>query len=206
MEKDNLNWKMKIINPINTKFCLVLFTIISSFQYSFGQGGIPNLPESLKTIPFGTEIKELKPNKIHEKISILAYSDILEVNTSSEKEWGLYNWHVIFLGLFLVITQVIIFYFIRKWKQKKRVTPLEKKQILYIGSDFDFEKINTKLPSPLTNREIEIINLVEEGLTNSEIATKLFVSKNTVKTHLKNIFSKTHAINRTDLIHKLRSY
>jgi hypothetical protein len=126
MEKDNLNWKMKIINPINTKFCLVLFTIISSFQYSFGQGGIPNLPESLKTIPFGTEIKELKPNKIHEKISVLAYLDILEVNTLSEKERGLNNWHVIFLSLFFLISLVIIFYFIRKWKQKKGVTPFEK--------------------------------------------------------------------------------
>lgn len=43
-------------------------------------------------------------------------------------------------------------------------------------------------------------------MTNQEIAKALFVSENTIKTHLKNIFSKTQAINRTDLIHKLRSF
>ncbi len=68
----------------------------------------------------------------------------------------------------------------------------------------DITKINACIPSKLTPREAEIVLLVEKGMTNHEIAEALFVSENTVKTHLKNIFVKTEAQNRTDLIHKMR--
>lgn len=43
----------------------------------------------------------------------------------------------------------------------------------------------------LTARELQVINLVSQGLTNQEIADKIFVSLNTVKTHRKNIMRKT---------------
>lgn len=69
----------------------------------------------------------------------------------------------------------------------------------------DLQSLNKRLLAPLTKREIEIIRLVEKGHTNQEIAKNLFVSENTVKTHLKNIFSKTEANNRTDLVHKIRN-
>jgi DNA-binding CsgD family transcriptional regulator len=51
----------------------------------------------------------------------------------------------------------------------------------------------------LTNREIEIIQYAASGLTNYEIADKLFISKLTVETHLRNIFEKTGVMNRTQL-------
>ncbi len=71
---------------------------------------------------------------------------------------------------------------------------------------FDFEIVNNQIPSPLTKREQDLIVLVEKGHTNQEIAEALFVSENTVKTHLKNIFVKIDAHNRTDMIHKLRNF
>lgn len=43
----------------------------------------------------------------------------------------------------------------------------------------------------LTNREIEIIRLIEKELSNRQIADKLFISERTVETHRKNIFRKT---------------
>ena len=43
----------------------------------------------------------------------------------------------------------------------------------------------------LTNREIEIIRLIEKELSNKQIADKLFISERTVETHRKNIFRKT---------------
>jgi len=64
-------------------------------------------------------------------------------------------------------------------------------------------KLNQKLNEPLTDREIDVLVLVDEGLSNQQISEKLFVSENTVKTHLKNIFIKTAASSRTDLINKL---
>ena len=48
----------------------------------------------------------------------------------------------------------------------------------------------------LTQREIEILSLVSMGATNDEIANKMFISTNTVKTHLYNIFKKINVPNR----------
>lgn len=50
---------------------------------------------------------------------------------------------------------------------------------------------------PLTHRELEILKLVAEGLTNQEIADKLFVSERTVRAHVSNILAKLHLANRT---------
>lgn len=48
----------------------------------------------------------------------------------------------------------------------------------------------------LTRRELEILHLVAEGLTNEEIGKKIFISEKTVKTHLTNIFDKLKVNNR----------
>ncbi|WP_328325756.1 response regulator transcription factor [Kribbella sp. NBC_00382] len=56
-------------------------------------------------------------------------------------------------------------------------------------------------PDGLTPREAEILTLVAAGLTNTEIATALFLSHNTVKTHLNRIFTKTGSRDRVAAIH-----
>lgn len=48
----------------------------------------------------------------------------------------------------------------------------------------------------LTKRELEILHLVAQGLTNEEIGKKIFISEKTVKTHLANIFDKLQVNNR----------
>jgi len=48
----------------------------------------------------------------------------------------------------------------------------------------------------LTKREVEILRLVAEGLTNEEIGKRIFISEKTVKTHLTNIFDKLKVNNR----------
>ena len=50
-----------------------------------------------------------------------------------------------------------------------------------------------------TGREKEITNLISIGLTNGEISKKLSISEPTVKTHLRNIYSKTGIHDRTNL-------
>ncbi|WP_373495334.1 tetratricopeptide repeat protein [Aquiflexum sp.] len=113
------------------------------------------------------------------------------------------------LSIFLTIAFLSglagIYFYVYRWRAKVK---LQENNIpnQINGTSIDIGRINSKLLSPLTTRESQIIELVEKGMTNNEIAENLFVSENTVKTHLKNIFSKTHAINRTDLIHKLRNY
>ncbi len=54
---------------------------------------------------------------------------------------------------------------------------------------------------PLTNRELEIIKLIAEELSNREIAEKLFISVRTVETHRKNIMQKLHTKSVITLVH-----
>jgi DNA-binding CsgD family transcriptional regulator len=58
------------------------------------------------------------------------------------------------------------------------------------------------LIEPLTEREIEVLELVAAGLSNREIAARLFVSDNTVKTHLKSVHGKLGVSNRTQAVVK----
>jgi LuxR family maltose regulon positive regulatory protein len=53
------------------------------------------------------------------------------------------------------------------------------------------------LMDPISDRELEVLRLIEAGLSNREIADKLFISLNTVKTHTKNINSKLDVNSRT---------
>ena len=55
----------------------------------------------------------------------------------------------------------------------------------------------------LSKREKEVFTFITHGLSNDEIADKMFVSKNTVKTHIKNIYSKLDVKNRIQAIKKI---
>lgn len=55
--------------------------------------------------------------------------------------------------------------------------------------------------SPLTSRELEVLQLVAAGSTNGEIARKLWVTEQTVKFHLSNVYRKLDVGNRTEASH-----
>jgi DNA-binding NarL/FixJ family response regulator len=55
-------------------------------------------------------------------------------------------------------------------------------------------------PDGLTQREVEILSLIAQGLTNGEIAERLFLSNNTIKTHINRIFAKTGSRDRVAAI------
>jgi len=73
-----------------------------------------------------------------------------------------------------------------------------------ILEEFAQPKTDT-LPSPslligLTSREIEVLRELANGITNQEIATRLYISENTVKNHLHNILEKLNLHNRREAI------
>ena len=61
------------------------------------------------------------------------------------------------------------------------------------GADFTLQEA-------LTDREIGVLNLIAEGLTNPEIARRLSISRNTVKFHVSSIIAKLGAASRTDAV------
>ncbi|MFE2916990.1 response regulator [Kitasatospora indigofera] len=58
----------------------------------------------------------------------------------------------------------------------------------------------SSLPDGLTTREAEVLALIAEGLSNAEIAGRLFVSPATVKTHINNLFAKTAVRDRAQAV------
>jgi len=59
---------------------------------------------------------------------------------------------------------------------------------------------NSELIEPLSDRELEVLRLFAEGLTNREIASRLFLALNTVKAHAGNIYGKLNVHSRTQAI------
>lgn len=60
------------------------------------------------------------------------------------------------------------------------------------------------LPEPLSEREIEVLRLLALGLSNQEIADRLFISAGTAKTHIHNLCGKLGAHNRTEAAMRAR--
>lgn len=58
----------------------------------------------------------------------------------------------------------------------------------------------------ITPRELEILSLIAEGLSNREIAERLFISENTVKTHSSRLFEKLQAKRRTQAVQLAKHY
>lgn len=62
--------------------------------------------------------------------------------------------------------------------------------------------IDADRPRVLTARELSVVRLLAEGRSNEEIASELFISAATVKTHLSNVYEKLGARNRDDAVVK----
>jgi LuxR family maltose regulon positive regulatory protein len=114
---------------------------------------------------------------------------------------------------------------IRMWGLKndrqKKPTELQKRLITYADKLLDaFSKNAAPLPvtneqvnspvlqaplvDPLTARELEVLQLIAEGLSNLAIAQKLYLSAGTVKVHLKHIYGKLDVNSRTQAVARLR--
>lgn len=95
------------------------------------------------------------------------------------------------------------------WLAMKLTTPkveriiVEKEVFVTADADFTFNETE-RLRLGISGRELEVLQLVAEGLSNQEIASRLFVSLNTVKTHSSRIFEKLEVKSRTQAVEKAR--
>jgi DNA-binding NarL/FixJ family response regulator len=69
--------------------------------------------------------------------------------------------------------------------------------VVVLADELNVAKHREKNAQSLTEREVEILQLLAFGHTNRDIAEKLFISPDTVKTHLEHIYQKLGATDRT---------
>lgn len=71
--------------------------------------------------------------------------------------------------------------------------------------NLNLERINQMLISPLTEKEFQALQDIYQGLTNKQMAEKHFVTVNTIKTHLQNLYDKLNVGSRSEAMAKLRN-
>lgn len=80
---------------------------------------------------------------------------------------------------------------------------LTRPKVIETGTQFLLDEANLRKVG-ISKREYEVLDLIAQGLSNQEIADKLFVSVSTVKTHTANIFAKLDARRRTQAIQRAK--
>jgi LuxR family maltose regulon positive regulatory protein len=69
----------------------------------------------------------------------------------------------------------------------------------------EMQDTQSEFVEPLSEREREVLELIAEGLTNPEVASRLFLAINTVKAHTRNIYGKLGVHNRTQAVARARA-
>jgi len=75
---------------------------------------------------------------------------------------------------------------------------------LKLGPEASKRQVVSGLIEPLSTREIEVLSLISQGLSNADITRKLYISLGTVKWHINHIFAKLGVKNRTQAINKAK--
>ena len=99
-------------------------------------------------------------------------------------------------------------YLLKPFDERDLLTSLEMAIYRHAQQHFrqapDIDSVNEELVTPLTHKEYELLRAINEGMTNQQMAEEFFISINTVKYHLKNLFLKMDVPSRTAAIVKFR--
>lgn len=108
------------------------------------------------------------------------------------------------IGLYIGIIAVF-FTILGVWASNKLTTPKVKTVVIekeiFVQKRIDFTINEEEVADrKISKRELEVLELMAQGLSNQEIAARLFVSLNTIKTHSSNLFQKLEVKRRTQAI------
>ena len=168
------------------------------------------LKDSLTDIELKEKIADLEiqyqTEKKQHKIKLLN-----EENNTKKQKLKVRNLLIISLLLVLILIMGIACFFKQKAKHKLNRMEFEIQKYILRIKDLNLQKsngneINLKEFSKkhqLTERETDVLVLIGEGKSNAEIAEKIFVSENTVKFHIKNIYLKLDVKNRVEARNKI---
>lgn len=171
------------------------------------------LKDSIRSAEANEAVAELSVR--YEVDKILSEKEILElqneVAVAELKTRRVTNRWLTSLIIIILIASVIITYsLISKGKVKEQLLQSEINELrLQIKQLIDYqpeqstisiEQLNKALKEPLSDREFEVLQMAMTDKNNSEIAEKIFISTNTVKYHLKNIYNKLGVSNRKEAL------
>jgi DNA-binding CsgD family transcriptional regulator len=179
------------------------------------QSDYMKVKDSIQNSEITSEILELTKKYESEK----KQKDILELQNKNEKA-ARAKWFTISISLAIISILVIVFilYNQKRLKERERfkirlqqsareldilrhnIAHCHSHQMLPFEYTLNRDEVNTYLKETLSERELDVFMLLLEGKTNKTIAEELFVSVNTVKFHLQNIYLKLDVDNRTDAI------
>lgn len=135
------------------------------------------------------------------------------------KKYGLYH----NLGVFLYHENKILGLIDFAWSKNERMLTSEDKLSLELLSRFLSQKVNEYQyinqvsgnqyqagssivdDGTLSTRELDVLELIQKGVSNKEIADQLFISVNTVKKHVQSLYRKFEVTNRTSLCFKVNN-
>jgi DNA-binding CsgD family transcriptional regulator len=99
----------------------------------------------------------------------------------------------------IVFTALGIWLALKLVKPKVKTIVIEKPVVADAGFNLNEAELSRLR---ISSRELEVLQLMAEGLSNQEIAGRLFVSLNTIKTHSSNLFIKLEVERRTQAVEK----
>lgn len=101
-------------------------------------------------------------------------------------------------------------YIVKPFDEKDLLTGLEiaiyNHAQRHVPRSISLPLINEKIKTPLTQKEFDVFMEIYEGKTNQQISEAQFVSVNTVKTHIKNIYEKLEVKNRANALIFIRDH
>ena len=107
-----------------------------------------------------------------------------------------------YIGAIAVIFTALGIWLARKLTSPKIKTVIIEKQVLINNSEGFVQDEKKAAELGLSKRELEVLELMAVGLSNEEIAERLFLSLNTIKTHSARVFEKMEVKRRTQAVEK----
>ncbi len=171
------------------------------------------ISDSLSSADVKERVAELQTKYETEKKELEIESLILENNLKEANLEKAENELIGFIIVGLLTLSLLAVYYTQRNKKlraekiqqefqldalRKRIVEIQSGGAVY--DDLELDTINEKMNTPLTERELEALKLIMKGKANKEIADALFVSINTVKFHLTNIYQKLGVTNKKEAL------
>ena len=111
----------------------------------------------------------------------------------------------IYVGLVALLFTIMGFWIANQMTKTKFIIQTVEKQVFIPLAENFVPNENALLAFDLSNREFEVLQLMEKGNSNAEMADQLFLSLSTIKTHVSNLYQKMDVKSRTQAIAKAKT-